>query len=192
MGRRTKRTPARETRFLAALSSGQSVAAAAAAAGFGCRTAYDWRRGDAEFAARWDDAVEEGTDRLEDEALRRAVEGFDKPLYYRGTKVGDVRQFSDALLMFLLRGRRPGKYGKYPQHHLTDPANAGDGPIGIDYAGLSELDITQRLTVLAFRLAEVDAAAQIAGGNGALGARERPREPADSDAAGPGAGKPGG
>lgn len=187
MAPRTKRTPVREKRFLAALSRGLSVTAAATAAGLSARAAYYWRGEDAGFAARWDDALEEGTDALEDEALRRAVEGFDQPVYYCGREVGNIRKYSDALLKFLLRGRRPGKY---QQPHMTEFAEAGDGPIGIDYAGLSELEFEQRLTVLTLRLAEVDAGAQLAGGDGAVGALDRPRVPADAVAPGAGAGKP--
>ena len=55
----------------------------------GRSTAYLWRREDPEFAAKWDDAVADGIDLLEDEARRRALEG------------------SDKLLMFLLERRRP-------------------------------------------------------------------------------------
>ena len=66
-----------------------SPARAATAAGVGRSTAYLWRQEDPEFAAKWDEAVAEGIDRLESEAYRRAVAG------------------SDKLLIFLLERRRP-------------------------------------------------------------------------------------
>lgn len=47
---------------------------------------------------------------LESEALRRAMHGDEEPVFYGGQQVGTVRKRSDALLMFLLRTRRPGRY----------------------------------------------------------------------------------
>ena len=64
-------------RFLIGLGEGLSVAGAAKLAGVGRQTVYDWRKRDAAFAAAWDDAIETGTDNLEDEARRsRVVERF--------------------------------------------------------------------------------------------------------------------
>jgi transposase-like protein len=57
------------------LSQGASVSAAAKGAGYARRSLYRWRAAAAELAAAWDDALdalEIGTDILEDEALRRA------------------------------------------------------------------------------------------------------------------------
>jgi hypothetical protein len=62
-------------RFLAALASGSSPTRAAKQAGIGRSTLYEARSKDREFARAWDDAVMEGIDRLEDEALRRATKG---------------------------------------------------------------------------------------------------------------------
>jgi len=75
--------------MLEALARGMSPARAAKVAGVGRSTAYLWRREDPEFAQKWDDAVADGIDLLEDEVCRRALEG------------------SDKLLMFLLERRRP-------------------------------------------------------------------------------------
>lgn len=72
-----------------------------------------WRlyKRDPEFAKRFDDACRAATDTLELEARRRALEGVDEPLMYQGKNVGYVRKYSDQLLMFLLKGRRPKVYG---------------------------------------------------------------------------------
>jgi hypothetical protein len=78
----------------------------------------------------WDDAVEVGTQRLEDEAIRRATEGWEEPVYQRGELVGHVRRYSDALLMFLLRGRRPEVYGERRQR--VEVTGAGGGPIELE------------------------------------------------------------
>lgn len=71
---------------------------------------YDWRAADPQFASEWDEAVEFGTEELEEEARRRAYEGVDEPVFYQGTECGTVRKYSDTLLIFLLKGRRPDKY----------------------------------------------------------------------------------
>jgi hypothetical protein len=48
-----------------------------------------------------------GVDALEEEALRRGVEGVLEPVWYNGEIVGHRRKYSDNLLMFMLKGRRP-------------------------------------------------------------------------------------
>jgi hypothetical protein len=55
-------------------------------------------------------AIEEGYDMLEEEARRRAVDGVEKPVFYRGEEVGSVREYSDTLLKTLLKGYRPKKF----------------------------------------------------------------------------------
>jgi len=49
-------------------------------------------------------------DALEDEAIRRAHDGTMKPVFHGGKKVGEVREYSDKLLIFLLKGCKPEKY----------------------------------------------------------------------------------
>lgn len=92
MANRTKRTPKAREAFITALREGLSINGACAAARIGRSTAYEWRADDKAFAAEWDAAVEDGTDCLEDEAVRRA------------------KAQSDTLLIFLLKARRPDKY----------------------------------------------------------------------------------
>jgi hypothetical protein len=62
------------------------------------------------FAQAYGDAMEAGTDLIEQEARRRAVEGYDRPVFQRGKLVGVVRVYSDELAVMLLRGRRPEVY----------------------------------------------------------------------------------
>jgi hypothetical protein len=54
-----------------------------------------------------DDATDDNTDKLEAEAVRRAVEGDEEAVYYQGKIVGYVKRKSDVMLIFLLKGRRP-------------------------------------------------------------------------------------
>jgi hypothetical protein len=96
-----------------ALAKGKSPAWAAEEAGIGRSTAWLWRKNDPEFAAAWDEAVTEGVDRLEDEAHRRAVEGYNsRPIYHKGKKVGEIRDYSNSLLALLLKSRRPEVYAR--------------------------------------------------------------------------------
>lgn len=96
--------------FLDKLREGASVTAAAQCAGIGRATAYRWAKEDEAFAADWQDAYESGTDALEDEARRRAYEGIDKPIYYKGERVDTIKEYSDTLLAMQLNARRPEKY----------------------------------------------------------------------------------
>jgi hypothetical protein len=59
------------------------------------------------FAQAYSNAMEAGTDLIEQEARRRAVEGYDRPVFQRGQLAGLERVYSDMLLALLLRGRRP-------------------------------------------------------------------------------------
>ncbi len=47
---------------------------------------------------------------LEDEARRRAYDGWLEPVFHKGVKVGTVRKFSDTLLIVLLKAHKPEKY----------------------------------------------------------------------------------
>lgn len=58
------------------------------------------------------EAIAEAVDALEAEARRRAVEGVARPVYYAGQECGEVRHYSDALLLALLRACRPERFGR--------------------------------------------------------------------------------
>lgn len=100
-----------KTSFLDHIAAGQSVRAAAVAAGVKASLPYSWRKHDVVFAAAWSAAEEAGTDIIEEEAFRRAVKGVEKPVYRGGEVVGHIADYSDAMLMFLLKSRRPERYG---------------------------------------------------------------------------------
>ena len=103
------------TRFLAVLRETGNVSAAARQAGTSRSVCYRHRRRHAGFAAAWEDAVEEAADRLEMEAFRRAVDGVEEERFFGGQVIGEVTRYSDSLLMFLLRARRPAIYGPRPE-----------------------------------------------------------------------------
>ena len=87
-----------------------SVTAAANLVGVNRCTPYGWREADPEFAKAWEIALDAGTDLLEDEAWRRACCGTERPVFQTGALVGTTREYSDLLLIFLLKGRRPEKF----------------------------------------------------------------------------------
>jgi hypothetical protein len=101
--------PARE-RFLKCLAQGWSTTHAARATGLARQRFYELRARDAAFAEEWAVAVDEGTDRLEDEAYRRAVDGVPGPIFSRCEVVGERRVYSDRPVEFLLKARRPAIY----------------------------------------------------------------------------------
>lgn len=125
--------------FLAALAELPVVTHACNAAGINRSTVSRAREADEDFAKAWDEAMEQGIDKAEQEAFRRAVVGFEEPvidkgrLAYRyeryeaedGTEhyrpVLDehgqpvpltVRKHSDALLALYLKGRRKSVYAE--------------------------------------------------------------------------------
>lgn len=153
--------------FCAVLAQGQSVTSAAEAAGVDRSYAYDRRKVDKKFRAAWDNAYEKGTDKLEQEAARRAMIGHERPLYMRvgvytnGKKtgerieqVGTERIFSDRLMEIMLRGRRPRTYRE--RYDLTHAGKKGGPPIAfrdVDMKGLTN----EQLNALRARLLSGDA-----------------------------------
>lgn len=113
---RTNRTPKKRAAFLSELAERGNVTDAARAAGIPRRSAYEWRGADPDFAAAWDAALDEAADTMEREAWRRAIEGVEKPVFGSlggksgSGEIGRVQEYSDTLLIFLLKGARPEKY----------------------------------------------------------------------------------
>lgn len=115
--RRSARTPAQDKKrgksqaaFLTAFRESCTVAQAAKTAEVGRRTHYDWLKADPSYRAQFEDLEEAVTETLEREAMRRASEGTLKPVFYQGKACGEIREYSDTLLIFLLKARRPETY----------------------------------------------------------------------------------
>lgn len=107
--------------FIKELAKGGNVTAAARAAGIARCYAYELYNADKNFAAAWDDACKESADVLEAEARRRAVGGVDKPIFQGGVQVGTIREYSDTLLIFLLKGNNPEKFRERSTSEITGP-----------------------------------------------------------------------
>ena len=108
--RRRSIPPKARGKFLEALAAGWSVRHAAALTTHAFQRWYEQRAADEEFAEAWAQALEQGTQRIEDEMLRRGVEGWDEPVFQKGELVGHVRRYSDQILAQLHRIRRPDLY----------------------------------------------------------------------------------
>jgi hypothetical protein len=72
--------------------------------------AYRLKHEDPQFSEQWDVAQKLGEDAMEDEARRRAIEGVEQPIYKNGEVVGRRIDYSDILMIFLLKGAKPEKY----------------------------------------------------------------------------------
>jgi hypothetical protein len=134
----TKRTPKLKrtgwtinarAKFIEVLRQTGNVTEAAASVGLGRSRAYQLRGTDEEFAKAWEEAEDVAVDRLEREAWRRGVEGVDKPVYHAGKVVGHVREYSDTVLVVLLKAHRPEKYRD--NVHAVHTGEDG-GPIQVD------------------------------------------------------------
>lgn len=96
--------------FLVAYSEVGNISRAAEIAGVSRQIHYHWLKEDTDYEEAFMQADQQACDRLEQEARRRAVEGVTKPVYQGGKQVGTVQEYSDTLLIFLLKGARPEKY----------------------------------------------------------------------------------
>jgi hypothetical protein len=112
--------------FLGALEASGNVSASARRAGVGRATVYRHRAGEADFRESWDEALEVACDALEAEARRRALDGWDEPVFYEGKVCGHIRKYSDALIMFLLKAYRP----QFRDHALTE--HAVNAPVQVE------------------------------------------------------------
>ena len=104
-----KPSPSKQKSFLAAYAGCGNITHAARMARCHRMSHYKWM-GQAGYQEAYAEAHAEACDVLEGEARRRAVTGVAKPIYYQGVIVGTVKEYSDTLLIFLMKGAMPEKY----------------------------------------------------------------------------------
>lgn len=80
------------------------------------------------FAAQMQEAESEALEHLEYEAYRRAHDGTAKPVFYQGQPCGTVQEYSDTLMIVLLKARAPEKYRENAKVEHSGP---GGGAIPI-------------------------------------------------------------
>lgn len=121
-----KVTPEKLAAFCTALAETCNVGKACKAVDIARQTAYRWREEMPAFAEAWDKAMKIGVTALEDEAHRRAFEGYDKPIVHQGVVMDTCKEYSDTLAIFLLKAHAPDKYRENVRQELVGD---GGGPI---------------------------------------------------------------
>lgn len=145
--------------FIKALALSPNVAAAARKAGITRQAAYHTRSQDTEFSADWDDALGQAIEAAEGELYRRAVKGTITNRHYDkdGNLVGVDRQYSDTLLIFMLKAHKPEIYRETTRNELT---GAGGKPIQTEQVhDLSKLSLDELIQLRAI-VAKTNAATE--------------------------------
>jgi hypothetical protein len=93
--------------FLEWLGQTANVSLSCQQAGIPRQTVYDWRSADQDFAMAWEKAHRLGSEAIEDEIVRRGVQGVEEPVFYQGQAVASVRRYSDPLLLAAAKARLP-------------------------------------------------------------------------------------
>lgn len=100
--------------FLAAFRENGNIKMSAQIAQVDRTAVYKWLEHDQEFLTAFGLAKKDAVESLEAEATRRATEGVKKikAIYHNGEVVGyqEETEYSDTLLIFLLKGAAPEKY----------------------------------------------------------------------------------
>jgi hypothetical protein len=119
-------TKKRKKEFLLKLEATASITRACKLSKVPRRTVYDWIDADEEFVVALERSKKIAVDALEDEAVRRGHEGTLKPVYHCGKVVGKIREYSDSLLIMLMKGGMPDKY---KDRFAGELSGQGGGPI---------------------------------------------------------------
>lgn len=138
--------------FIEVLADTGIVTEAARAVGMSLASAYRLRRepGGHGFAAAWEAAIHQASQRLVDVAFDRAINGVDEPVFDReGRRIGARMRYNDRLVMFLLRAHRPERY----RHASRDtrapgeplPAPAMPMPTALDRLAPAQPDAPEAL-----------------------------------------------
>jgi len=113
--------------------------AAAKFCGTNMQAVNNAKRENEDFRRAYEDIWDGLTLELESNAMQRASEGWDKPVWYQGELVGYERVYSNSLTIFMLKANHPERYHLERQvadrsaeeqarllrsfFHQTDPAN---------------------------------------------------------------------
>jgi len=107
--------------FLVAFAELGVITYACRAAQIPRATYYVWMERDERFVMLRNQAEAIAIEKMEAEAHRRAVYGVDKPVFYQGARVATMKEYSDVLLIFLLKGAKPEKYKERLDVNQTQP-----------------------------------------------------------------------
>jgi hypothetical protein len=87
-----------------------------------------WMKDDKEFATAITEAERVGALSLQSAAIKRAVHGVEKGVYFKGERVDTEVQYSDGLLTTLLKARLPETFGA----EAAEGGNTFNGPTQIN------------------------------------------------------------
>lgn len=112
-------TPERQRRFVDALATAGTVAAAARAVGMSARSAYGLRRRageDSAFARAWDAALDAACTGALVASRPLVLEGERVPVFYGGRQVGEYRRHDSRLALAVLRAVAARQERRAPGH----------------------------------------------------------------------------
>ncbi len=93
--------------YLAALAIDGRITKAADDAGISRLAVFERSKSDPAFIEAEQRAIDVATAQWESEAIKRALEGVQEPVFYKGVVVGHVSKLSDGILLRLLETRLP-------------------------------------------------------------------------------------
>lgn len=162
---KAKRGVSKQDAFIGAFVACASITKAAAAVPIDRSLHYRWLVEDPEYFKRFEAARKQAGEALEDEAVRRAYEGYDEPVVYqgglcysadqfdkktrklkRGAKPLTVRKYDSGLLHKLLDGFLPERYKKRGAVEVT---GANGGPIKLENEALRKLSDEELAALIA-------------------------------------------
>jgi len=167
--------------FLAAYAQLGCVSRAAEAAGCSRNSHYNWLENDRDYRAAFAQAEQIAGDVLEAEALRRAVHGIQEPVIHHGRQCfryvdengndvpadqSDARKipltvtrYSDTMLIFLMKGRMPHKYGdrKRLEHSGRVDHEPVDMHITYDFTDAEAIKLAGLLSRISYTMPVPDA-----------------------------------
>ena len=120
MGELSKSVQLKRDAFLTAYAEVGTVTHAADIVGVHRNAHYNWMQ-DPEYVEKFREAERQAADVLEKEVRRRAVEGVEEPVFYKGEQCGTVRKYSDTLLIFATKGALPEKYRENASIEISGP-----------------------------------------------------------------------
>lgn len=93
-----------------------------------------------EFLARFNTAMSLGIDSWEDEAVRRAFDGYLKPVFQQGMQVGEIREYSDTLAAMILKGGKPERYNPVTTTNLNM-----SGAVDLGLSALTDEELDEKI-----------------------------------------------
>jgi hypothetical protein len=117
----SKTTHEKRFEFLCLYSETGNVTESAKKAGLNRQHLYEFRDSNPEFSKAWEECRKLAGEALRDEAFRRAKEGVEEPVFFKGRKVGTVRKYSDQLLALLLKASFPDEFAERKKAEVTTP-----------------------------------------------------------------------